>query len=81
MEVAPAAAATAPWSYGTCGTRWASTATRGDLEVDLDFRRAGPGHYVAQQATLPTPGDWTLRIEARVSDFDQYTTQLEVPVR
>lgn len=56
-------------------------ATQGDLELALEFEKAGPGHYVARQATLPTPGDWTLRVEARISDFDQFAADLEVPVR
>ena len=69
------------------GSQWdrpkqlTARASRGAEELPLDFVKAGPGHYVARQATLPTPGDWTLRIEARVSDFDQYAAELEVEVR
>ncbi len=57
------------------------TASQEDVEIPVEFRKAGPGHYVAPRTTLPTRGDWTLRLEARVSDFDQYTAELEVPVR
>ena len=56
-------------------------ASRGDQALPLDFVKAGPGHFVAQQATLLTQGDWIVRVEARVSDFDQYAAEVEVPVR
>lgn len=58
-----------------------ATASRGAERLPLEFVKAGPGHYVARQATLPTPGEWTLRVEARVSEFDQYAVELEVDVR
>ncbi len=69
------------------GAQWDKTkeltarASSGDEELPLDFIKAGPGHFVAQQATLPTQGDWIVRVEARVSDFDQYAAEVEVPVR
>jgi copper transport protein len=50
----------------------------GPLSVPAD--RAGPGHYVAD-ADLGVPGDWTMRIAVRVSDFDEHTTRVEVPIR
>ncbi len=56
-------------------------ASRGDLALPVELRKAGPGHYVAQQATFPRRGDWTLTVTARVSDFDQFTTDTEVEIR
>lgn len=43
--------------------------------------RAGPGHYVVRGAQLGAPGDWWVDVAVRVSDFDEYTAKLEVPVR
>jgi copper transport protein len=50
----------------------------GPLSVAAD--RAGPGHYVAHPA-LGVSGTWSVRIAVRVSDFDEYTTRVEVPIR
>ncbi|MFC0505099.1 copper resistance protein CopC [Micromonospora costi] len=36
---------------------------------------AEPGHYVANSMSIPFPGEWVLRLDIRVSDFD------ETPVR
>lgn len=43
--------------------------------------RVGPGHYVADALTLSPAGTWTLDAAVRVSDFDEYTTKMQVPVR
>jgi copper transport protein len=52
----------------------------GPLAVELS--KAGPGHYVTSgSAALPVSGDWTLHLAVRVSDFDQYEQQIEVPIR
>ena len=48
--------------------------------IELEPRKAGPGHYVISGAALGVAGDWTLEIAARVSDFDEHRTKLEVPV-
>ncbi|MEA2124593.1 MAG: copper transport protein [Solirubrobacteraceae bacterium] len=58
-----------------------ATAERGALELPVDLRKAGPGHYVAAQATLPRRGTWTLAVSARVSAFDEYVAKVKVPVR
>jgi copper transport protein len=69
------------------GAQWdrpkevAATLARGALSLPVDLRKAGPGHYVAQQTTIPRRGDWTLSVVARVSAFDQYDADLELPVR
>lgn len=49
--------------------------------LPLDARRAGPGHYTVQGAMLPVEGDWQLEVTMRVSAFDEYEADLEVPVR
>jgi len=52
----------------------------GPLPIALS--KAGPGHYTTSgSAVLAVPGDWTLDVAVRVSDFDQYEQQIEVPIR
>lgn len=43
--------------------------------------KAGPGHYVLPAALLNVPGTWQVQITVRVSQFDEYTTVVKVPVR
>jgi copper transport protein len=45
------------------------------------MRKAGPGHYIADTLQLLPGGDWKLTVTDRISDFDQYTKTIEVPVR
>ncbi|MDQ2630526.1 MAG: CopD family protein [Actinomycetota bacterium] len=49
--------------------------------LSLDAQRAGPGHYTVQGAVLGVAGDWRLEVAVRVSAFDEYAAELEVPVR
>jgi copper transport protein len=49
--------------------------------IDLDARRAGPGHYVVTSAAFGLRGRWTVQIAARVSDFDEYRATVKVPIR
>jgi copper transport protein len=51
----------------------------GPLEATMS--KAGPGHYVANTLQLVPGGSWQLAVTDRVSDFDQYTATLKVPVR
>jgi copper transport protein len=60
------------------------TATLPEKEIGslpLTVRSAGPGHYIVQSALLNAPGDWVLGLTLRVSEFDQFETKVEVPVR
>jgi copper transport protein len=52
-----------------------------DIGLDLHAQKAGPGHYVVQAAPLTAPGTWRLDVTMRVSDFDEFTTRAEVPIR
>jgi copper transport protein len=45
------------------------------------LHEVAPGRYHVPELTLPTPGRWSLRVEALVSDFDKRTFTLEVDVR
>ena len=49
--------------------------------LDATMSKAGPGHYVANTLQLVPGGDWQLAVTDRVSDFDEYTTTIKVPVR
>jgi copper transport protein len=49
--------------------------------LPLEARRAGPGHYTVQGAVLGVEGDWDLGVTMRVSAFDEYAAELEVPIR
>jgi copper transport protein len=47
----------------------------------LNAQLAGPGHYTVPSAPLSVIGEWRLGVTIRVSAFDQFTTNLEVPIR
>jgi copper transport protein len=49
--------------------------------IELDVRKAGPGHYTVARADLAPAGDWTLTVRAPVSDFEELRTDVEVPIR
>jgi copper transport protein len=51
----------------------------GPLQVDA--RKAGPGHYVAPGVRFIPGGKWTVQVVERVSAFDQYQTTVAVPIR
>jgi copper transport protein len=59
----------------------ATLPSRGIGPLDLTLHRAGPGHYVADAVTLSPGGDWKLAVTDRVSDFDEYTTNVKATVR
>lgn len=41
---------------------------------------AGPGHYVLSSAVLSPGGTWEIEIVDRVSEFEQYTRVVKVPI-
>ena len=43
--------------------------------------RAEPGSYVIEDASLSIAGDWELRIEALVGEFDLLTETITVPIQ
>ncbi|HEY2056087.1 MAG TPA: CopD family protein [Solirubrobacterales bacterium] len=59
------------------------TATLPDKEVGplpLEVQSAGPGHYIVSNALLNAPGDWEIDLTLRVSEFEQFEEEIEVPV-
>ena len=49
--------------------------------LTLRTRKTGPGHYTIPAADLVPGGTWRIEVDARVSDFDQYTATVRVPIR
>jgi copper transport protein len=47
----------------------------------LKATRAGPGHYVLDSAVLSPGGTWRLQITDRVSEFEEHSRTIEVPIR
>ena len=56
---------------------------KGDTSLPVELTDAEPGHYVATALTVPSPGDWTLRLIVRTSDIDEQTIDVgrEDPMR
>lgn len=51
-----------------------------EIELDATTRKGGPGHYVVDAAVLGASGTWSVEIAARVSEFDEYSTTIDVPI-
>ena len=71
----------APYTKTKELTVHASLPSKGIGPLHAMMSKAGPGHYVANTLQLVPGGDWKLEVTDRVSDFDEYTTTLKVPVR
>jgi copper transport protein len=54
---------------------------KGDTSLPVELTNAEPGHYVATALTVPSPGDWTLRLIVRTSDIDEQTIDVPVKIR
>jgi copper transport protein len=48
--------------------------------LDLDLRKAGPGHYTTSDAALGAPGTWELTFSGRLSRFEEPRAVVEVPI-
>jgi copper transport protein len=62
-------------------TMTAALPSKGIAPIPLTARIAGPGHYVIEGATLTGKGTWKFSVVDRVSDFDEYTTSFNVPIK
>jgi copper transport protein len=49
--------------------------------LPLQPNLAGPGHYVLNSAELSPGGTWQLQITDRVSEFEEHTKTIDVPVK
>jgi copper transport protein len=52
----------------------------GPLEFAAEPVQGQPGEYVAEGASLSLPGEWELRIEALMGEFDLLTGNITVPI-
>jgi copper transport protein len=59
----------------------ASLPAAGVGPLRLQALPAGPGHVVIAGATFPLAGLWTLRLDIRRGDFDQWSTTVTIPIR
>ena len=50
------------------------------IELDATTRKGGPGHYMVDTALLSSDGTWDVEITGRVSEFDEYSKTIEVPI-
>jgi copper transport protein len=53
----------------------------GPLDLQAEADPAEPGSYVVEGASLTIPGEWELRIEARMGEFDLLTETITVPIQ
>jgi copper transport protein len=51
----------------------------GSGPLEVAFRSAEGGHYVASPMVVPYPGDWILRLQIRTSEIDE--SDIEVPIK
>jgi copper transport protein len=54
--------------------------SKGIGPLPLKANLAGPGHYVLNSAVLSPEGTWSIEIIDRVSEFEQYTRTVKVPI-
>ena len=53
----------------------------GPLDLTAEPDPAEPGAYVIEGASLSIAGDWELRIEALLGEFDLLTETITVPIQ
>ena len=41
--------------------------------IDVPVVDSGPGHVIADAASIPFPGDWIIEVDARYGEFDLVT--------
>jgi copper transport protein len=49
--------------------------------LTLHASLAGPGHYILTSAALTPGGTWELELTDRVSEFQEYSRTVKVPIR
>jgi copper transport protein len=59
----------------------ATLPSKGIGPLPLQANLAGPGHYTLSSAALSPGGTWEIQITDRVSEFDEYTRTVKVPIR
>jgi copper transport protein len=59
----------------------ASLPAKGIGPLPLHANVAGPGHYILSSAVLSPGGTWQIQITDRISEFEQYSRTVQVPIR
>jgi copper transport protein len=62
-------------------TATAKLPAKGIGPLPLTANLAGPGHYVLSSAELTPGGTWEIEITARVSEFEEFSRAVKVPVQ
>jgi hypothetical protein len=62
-------------------TATARLSSKGIGPLPLKATLAGPGHYILSSAVLSPSGTWEMEIIDRVSEFQQYSRTVKVPIR
>ncbi len=55
--------------------------SKGIGPLPLKANLAGPGHYILSSAVLSPAGTWEIEITDRVSEFEQHSRVVKVPIR
>ncbi len=59
----------------------ATLPAKGIGPLPLQPNLAGPGHYTLNSAELSPGGTWQIQLTDRVSEFEEYTQTVKVPIR
>ena len=59
----------------------ASLPAKGIGPLPLKANVAGPGHYILNSAVLSPGGTWEIQIIDRISEFEEFTRTVKVPIR
>jgi copper transport protein len=62
-------------------TATAELPAKGIGPLPLHANLAGPGHYILSSAVLSPGGTWNIQITDRVSEFEEYSRTVRVPIR
>ncbi|HMD55973.1 MAG TPA: CopD family protein [Solirubrobacteraceae bacterium] len=62
-------------------TATAALPSKGIGPLPLKANVAGPGHYVLNSAELSPGGTWNIEITDRVSEFEQFSRTVKVPIQ
>ncbi len=62
-------------------TASAKLPSKGIGPLPLKANAAGPGHYILSSAVLSPGGAWEIEIIDRISEFEQYSRDVKVPIR
>jgi copper transport protein len=58
----------------------AALTAKGIGPLRLQASLAGPGHYTLNSVALSPKGTWTIQVTDRVSEFEEYTRTVKVPI-